>query len=623
MEHLLFHLSSQGIQQAVICSNGDASLLKESINLPRSMSIGFLDEQLPLGTAGCIRDATDADTDQLLLVFPSCIVCPPEIDTIIKAHHSGQSDFTVIFNPSSAHNHITGEPTGIYACEPAVVKYIPKEGYFDIKEGLIPELLSKGRTIHAVTSAQNVGNFRNWQGYLDAIMNYLEGSPRLNGNLKLCNQTGTQTLWKAPDTKVDPGVRIYGPVVVMDRASVCKGSVIFGPAVLGRDVTIGRNSIITNSVLWDDAQIGPNCEIQRCVVDNHTIVGANTVLEEEAVPAKAKGILENTISHTLTALKDKTYGLSQKLKPKFEGINRMIPAWLRLDGVQITPWLAAGVVLVAFLWSYWSGIKDLWNIWLKSDEYSSGLLVPFLAVYILWARRRDIIKCNIKPCLWGVVALLAAQAVRFFGLFYMYSSAERLSILLTIAALLLLLFGRQLLLKVSTVLLFLCLMLPWPNRVQTAMSLPFQQWATSSAVFCLETFGYEVFREGNIIHIGQASVAVAEACNGLRMVTAFFVINGLVVLLIKRQWWEKLIILASSIPIALLCNTTRLAITAAAFTVLNGEQWESMFHDFGGYAMMPLALAAVVIELKLLTQLTTTPEIKDKKRVIIKSRSRY
>jgi len=120
--------------------------------------------------------------------------------------------------------------------------------------------------------------------------------------------------------------------------------------------------------------------------------------------------------------------------------------------------------------------------------------------------------------------------------------------------------------------------------------------------------GYEVAHEGNIIHIGNVAVAVAEACNGLRMVTAFFVISGLVVLLVERVWWEKLIVFVSSLPIALLCNTVRLAITAIAFTVLEGEYWEKMFHDFGGYAMMPLALAIVVGELWFLAKLTTTPK---------------
>ena len=223
---------------------------------------------------------------------------------------------------------------------------------------------------------------------------------------------------------------------------------------------------------------------------------------------------------------------------------------------------------------------------MRSDEYSSGLLVPFLAVYVLWSRRQTISQCSIKPSIIGAFIFLVAALVLF-------------------------LFGWQLFKKVATVLLFLCLMLPWPNRIQAAISLPLQSWSTSSAVFCLELMGYEILQEGNIIHIGQSTVAVAEACNGLRMITAFIVICGLVVLLVKKAWWEKLIVLASSLPIALLCNTIRLAITATFFTVLEGEHWEEIFHDFGGYAMMPLALATVVAELWLLAKLTIPPETQE------------
>ena len=107
---------------------------------------------------------------------------------------------------------------------------------------------------------------------------------------------------------------------------------------------------------------------------------------------------------------------------------------------------------------------------------------------------------------------------------------------------------------------------------------------------------------------------MAEACNGLRMVMAFFVIGGLVVLLVRRAWWEKLIVLVSCLPISLLCNSMRLTITAIAFTMLKGEHWERVFHDFGGYAMMPLALAMVVLELWLLKKITTAPA---KKHVVL------
>ena len=607
LEHLLRHLSRQGIKQAVICSNGDGSFLELSIDSNDYIELEFLDEQLPVGTAGCIRDAANGETKALLLVFPASIICPPKIDTLISVHRDGQSDLTVMFNPDRGNGKMLGEPAGIYVCDNRVLEHIPKEGYFDIKEGLIPEMLRVGKTVHTAILPNHVGNFRVRQSYLYAVANYLENTPNLNAELKLRRRSDSQIVWMAANASVDPSARIYGPVVIMNGATISNGAVIFGPTIIGRNVSISQDSVVVNSVLWNDAQVGPNCEIQRCIIDCHAVVRGNTTVEEKSIASKPEGMLKSSVSKALMLVKDNASRLRSALEPQLGKVNEKLPNWVLPPKSNIIPWFASILVLISFLWCYWPGLVDIWNVWQRSDEYSSGLLVPFLALYILWSRRHNISQCRIRPCVWGLFAFFAAQLVRLFGLFFMYGSAERLSIVLSIAALVLLLFGWQFFRKVSTVLLFLCLMLPWPNRVQAAVALPLQRWATSSAVFCLEMADYGVVQEGNIIHIGQATVAVAEACNGLRMITAFFVISGLVVLLVKRAWWEKLIILVSSLPIALLCNSARLTITALAFTVLSGEHWERIFHDFGGYAMMPLALVAVVTELWLLAKLTVVP----------------
>jgi len=619
LERLLRHLSRQRIKQAVVCTNGDGSLLKQSIDASDYTELEFLEEPLPVGTAGCIRDAAGDETDALLLVLPASIMSPPKIDALISAHRNGQSDLTVMFNPGRSYGKSLGEPAGIYVCEMSVLEHIPKAGYFDIKEELIPEMLRAGKTVYAATLPNQAGNFRDRQEYLSAIANYLDSAPKLNTDLKLHKRPDSQNVWMAADARVEPGAQIYGTVAIMDGARISRGAVVLGPTILGKDVSIGKDSVVVNSVIWNDAKVGANCEIQRCIIDYEAIVPRNTVVEEEAIAFKPRGPLEGYLSGAVEAAKNSRSRLQHALQRWLGKTNEKVPYWVHSHKTKIAPWLAGSLVLIAFLWSYWPDLGNLWNLWQRSDEYSSGLLVPFLAVYVLWSRRHDIARCRIRFSVWGLFAFVVAQAVRLFGLFFMYSSAERLSIALSIAALVLLLFGWQLLRKISTVLLFLCLMLPWPNRVQTAVTLPLQRWATSSAVFCLETIGYEVTQEGNVIHIGDASVAVAEACNGLRMITAFFVISGLVVLLVKRAWWEKLIVLASSLPIALLCNTTRLAITAVFFTVLEGEHWEEIFHDFGGYAMMPLALVAIVAELWLLAKLTTLPSKKE--AIIIKRQS--
>lgn len=605
---LLTFLANQGIRQATVCSSGsDDSLPVKSIQTDSRLKVKFLDEPLPVGTAGCIRNAADSETDALFLVFPAAIISPPNIDVLLEAHHKGGADLTVMLNPGESNSRLIGTVCGIYVCNSAVLQHTPQQGYFDVREGLIPEMLRCGKSVHAAVLPHHAGNFRSWREYLYSISNYLENTPDLDVNLKHSKQPDQQTLWIAGNTKIDKDARIYGPTIIMDGSVISRGAVVVGPTIVGNNVTIGENTVVVNGVIWDGAKIGQNCELKECVVDYGAVVQGGTIVQETAIPFRAEGIPEKSAASVVKAAKSQVSKLRHRLQLHLDRINKKLPVWVLSNKKRILTFTAAGLVLITFLWSYWPGIMDLWKIWQRSDEYSSGLLVPFLTVYILWSRRRDIAQCRIRPCVWGLFAFLGAQAVRLFGLFFMYSSAERLSIVLSVAAMVLLLFGWQVFRKVSTVLLFLCLMLPWPNRIQTAVALPLQRLATSSAVFCLETIGYDVIREGNVIHIGQASVAVAEACNGLRMVTAFFVISGLVILLVRRAWWEKLVVLASSLPIALLCNTVRLTITALVFTVISGEQWEKIFHDFGGYAMMPLALTAVVGELWILTKLTTVP----------------
>ena len=590
LERLLKHLADQGIKEVVICGRDASSLLEKMDLTDDSLALSFVDEKLPMGTAGCIRDAVGDGTEELLMVFPSSIACPPRIDELLKAHRDGQSDLTVMLNPYCQNNTDMDEASGIYVCNTEILEHIPEAGYFDIKEGLIPKMLHAGRTVHAARLPYHAGNFRNRQEYLCAVSNCLENASTMNVDFGPLNRSDSGEVWLGENAEVDPEARIEEPVVIMNGATISSGAVVLGPAILGKNAAVNKNSIVINSMLWDDSKVGSNSQIQRCVVDYHEVVRDNAVVE-------------NNVSRL------------QFVSQPFDVISKKFPNWAWLSEKNILSFPALGLVCIAFLWSYWPGLIELWELWRQSDEYSSGLLVPFLTVYVLWSRRHDIALCPIKPSIWGFFAFVGAQVVRLLGLFLMYSSAERLSVVLSIAALILLLFGWKFFRKISPILLFLCLMLPLPNVVQYYVGLNLQRWATSSAVFCLEVIGYAVTQDGHTIDMGNVSVAVLEACNGLRMITAFFVISGLVVLLVKRAWWEKLVILISSLPIALLCNTVRLAITAIFFTILEGEYWEQIFHDFGGYAMMPLALAAVVGELWLLAKLTVLPT--EEKAIII------
>ena len=95
-------------------------------------------------------------------------------------------------------------------------------------------------------------------------------------------------------------------------------------------------------------------------------------------------------------------------------------------------------------------------------------------------------------------------------------------------------------------------------------------------------------------------MAVAEACSGLRMLTAFVIVAAFMAYMVKRSRLKKVILLLSSIPVAVMCNIVRLCVTAVLFMIASSELAEKFFHDFAGLVMMPVAVMLMFAELWLL-----------------------
>ena len=152
--------------------------------------------------------------------------------------------------------------------------------------------------------------------------------------------------------------------------------------------------------------------------------------------------------------------------------------------------------------------------------------------------------------------------------------------------------------------LFLFLMVPLPGRIHNLISGPLQKLATTGAVFCLELIGITVAREGNIIVLNdRVPVAVAEACSGLRMLTAFVVVASVLAYIVNRPRWQKVVLLCSSVVVAIVCNLIRLVVTAGLFLYTSSAAAERFFHDFAGWTMMPLAILLLLGELWIMAQL--------------------
>ncbi len=284
--------------------------------------------------------------------------------------------------------------------------------------------------------------------------------------------------------------------------------------------------------------------------------------------------------------------------------------------VSVMGLVVAGALLLAVTaWSYWATIVDLFKEWQRNEDYSAGQLVPLVALVFLWVERKRLAECVLKPCWWGGITLLVlAQSGRAFGLLFMFESAERYSLVLAIWALVLLVAGRHVLQRVVWILLFLFLMVPFPGQIHNRISGPLREMATSGSVFLLEVFFSGIRREGHIIHVGDHTLGVLEACSGLRMLTAFIVVAAFIAYMVKRPRWQKAVVVLLSIPIAVACNVIRIFVTALLIVLVGSEVGEKFFHDFAGLVMMPAAVMLIFSELWLLEKLVEPePDPKDAK----------
>jgi exosortase/archaeosortase family protein len=112
--------------------------------------------------------------------------------------------------------------------------------------------------------------------------------------------------------------------------------------------------------------------------------------------------------------------------------------------------------------------------------------------------------------------------------------------------------------------------------------------------------GLPAVAEGFTITMDDVRIGVVEACNGLGMLVMFFAYATAAVFLIRRPLIDKIVIMLSAVPIALGANIARITLTGLMHATLSKETAEHFYHDLAGWLMMPMALMAFWLELKLL-----------------------
>lgn len=265
-------------------------------------------------------------------------------------------------------------------------------------------------------------------------------------------------------------------------------------------------------------------------------------------------------------------------------------------------WIVAGL-LALFGWAYWTTLVDVKHHWDSDPLYSHGYLVPGFACVLLWMRR-DLLKgMELRPSVWGLALVLLGVAMRLVPLRYGFSVADRYSILPTLAGICLGVGGWPALRWAWPGVAFLLFMLHLPAGVDQWLATPLQRVATLASTNALQTFGCFAVSEGNTILLSNGELSVEEACSGLRMLVTFCAMTTAVAMVTNRSWLQRGIIVASSLPLAVVCNVARITLTGIIHEMLGPDTARLVFHDLAGWLMILLGLGFLWLELAVLARL--------------------
>jgi exosortase len=264
--------------------------------------------------------------------------------------------------------------------------------------------------------------------------------------------------------------------------------------------------------------------------------------------------------------------------------------------------ILAGILAASLLWAYWPTLYDLERTWSRDPRYSHGYLVPVFALYVLWLRRAY--RSGRVGSRWiGVALFLAGGVFYFVGAYSYFSWLDSTSFLVSLGGLCALLGGRAGLQWAWPSIAFLTFMVPLPYRVETALGSSLQRLATVVSTYALQVLGIPAFNSGNTIIINDYTLGIIDACNGLG--ASYMVLACAVgaALLIHRPLVDKIILIASAIPIALVANATRVTLTGVLHEIMGKRAADHVEHDLAGWLTMPLALALLYVEYQLLVRL--------------------
>ncbi len=256
-------------------------------------------------------------------------------------------------------------------------------------------------------------------------------------------------------------------------------------------------------------------------------------------------------------------------------------------------WLPLGAALLLFAVLYAKPAYLLVRDWTNFDNPDSGTGL-LLAPLAFWFAYQTGLKEVRKPAIALAVAfLLASIGLRYVSDLAAELFTMRVSMLLGAAGVILWFFGLRQLLAWWLPFVLLGLAIPLPELIIAKLTAPLQLVASRIGASLIEWRNIPVLLNGNVIRIPGHDLFVAEACSGLRSLTALVNLGVLLGAMLLAKPWSRVTLLVLAVPMAILINGFRIFLTAFLVYFVSPEAGSGFMHTTEGWLMFVIAFASL------------------------------
>ncbi len=280
--------------------------------------------------------------------------------------------------------------------------------------------------------------------------------------------------------------------------------------------------------------------------------------------------------------------------PDIQGLSTARAGWREVGVHNCVKILIIGSL---FCYLFHNEIQAIVHRWLTDSSWSHGLLIPLFSLYFINQHKSEILSLRTKPSYLGLFFLICGIVFYPFNIVhFQYGYFRPIGMIATLGAIVLFLGGWSLVKYMWLPVGFLVFAVPLPQRYYVSLTMPMRHLAAKVVAALLNLVSQmEAAASGvviDVIYKGQRlepSLNVAEACSGMRLLMAFLALGVAMAYLHYRPIWQRLVLLASTIPIAILCNIVRVTVTGFIYVLIHPRYAQGVYHDFLGMAMLPLA----------------------------------